>query len=104
NHASDRPRGGRRDRGDRKRAAAHHRGNYGGAQGGFGGDGRSGRGGGGDVAGAGGGIRSGGVLPRDDGNPLPAVRTDNRVFGGDLRIQRADADAGALGALSGAHA
>ncbi len=42
-------------------------------------------------------VRAGGILPRHDRPAVPAVRADDRVRGGDLGVQRADADARAVG-------
>ena len=39
-------------------------------------------------------------FPGHDRPPVSAVRADDRVLGGDLRVQRADADAGAVGAAA----
>ena len=54
-------------------------------------------------AGAGRGVRAGRVLPRHDRPALSAVRADDRRVDGDLGVQRADADAGALGAAPERH-
>ncbi len=53
-----------------------------------------------DFAGADRGVCSGVVLPRDDGHSLPAVLADDCVFDRHFGIQRADAVAGAVGAVS----
>ena len=50
------------------------------------------------------GVRAGRVLPGHDRAAVSAVRADDRVLGGDLRVQRADADAGAVGAAAPARA
>ncbi len=55
-----------------------------------------------DRSGAGGGVRAGRVLPGHDRPALSAVRADDRVLDGDLGVQRADADAGAVRADSAA--
>ena len=39
-------------------------------------------------------------FPGHDRAPLSAVRADDRLLGRDLRVQRADADAGAVGAAA----
>ena len=46
------------------------------------------------------GVRAGRLLSRHDRPALPAVRADDRLLGGDLRVQRDDADAGAVGAAA----
>ena len=46
---------------------------------------------------AGRGVRAGRPLSRHDRPALPAVRADDRLLGGDLGVQRAHADAGAVG-------
>ena len=53
-----------------------------------------------DGAGADRGVRAGRVLPGHDRAPLPAVLADDRVRGGAVGVQRADADAGAVGAAA----
>jgi HAE1 family hydrophobic/amphiphilic exporter-1 len=53
------------------------------------------------VAGAGGGIRSGGLVSRDDGNLVPAIRADDCVLCVDFCFQCFDADAGVVGDFSG---
>ena len=46
-----------------------------------------------DFAGAGGGVRAGGILPRNHGNSLPAVRADHCLFDRYFCLQCADLDA-----------
>ena len=46
----------------------------------------------------GGGLRPDGIHPRDHRTSLSTIRGDHRAIGGDLGVQRADAEPGALGA------
>ena len=86
NHAGHGIGGRRRDRGDRKRRAAHHGRNHGAAQCGVGGHERSGWGGDCHFARARGGVRAGGAVSRNDGNFVPAIRADDCVFSFDIGI------------------
>ena len=45
-------------------------------------------------------VRAGGVFPRHDGPPLPAVLADHRLCRGAVGVQRRDAHAGAVGAVA----
>ena len=100
-HARDRPRRRRCDRRDREHRAAHPRVRRrppreaaSEAMGEVVGAGHR------DRAGAGRRVRAGGVLPGHDRPALPAVRADDRLLDGDFGVQRADADAGAVGAAA----